>query len=113
MSRTLYQKIVDEHTIKRIDAQTVLLYCDVHFANEYTSPQAFAGLSSRKLPATVPDAHLCVVDHIIPSTDESPRRITDLDSFVQAQTLEAKLPQIRHPCVLRSETTRIRASNML
>lgn len=51
MSRTLYQKIVDEHTIKRIDAQTVLLYCDVHFANEYTSPQAFAGLSSRKLPA--------------------------------------------------------------
>lgn len=38
MSRTLYQKIVDEHTIKRIDAQTVLLYCDVHFANEYTSP---------------------------------------------------------------------------
>lgn len=89
MSRTLYQKIVDEHTIKRIDAQTVLLYCDVHFANEYTSPQAFAGLSSRKLPATVPDAHLCVVDHIIPSTDESPRRITDLDSFVQAQTLEA------------------------
>ena len=46
MSRTLYQKIVDEHTIKRIDAQTVLLYCDVHFANEYTSPQAFAGLSS-------------------------------------------------------------------
>lgn len=53
MSRTLYQKIVDEHTIKRIDAQTVLLYCDVHFANEYTSPQAFAGLSSRELPAAV------------------------------------------------------------
>ena len=89
MFRTLYQKIVDEHTIKRIDAQTVLLYCDVHFANEYTSPQAFAGLSSRELPAAVPDAHLCVVDHIIPSTDESPRQITDHDSFVQAQTLEA------------------------
>ena len=32
---------------------------------------------------------MSVVDHIIPSTDESPRRITDHDSFVQVQTLEA------------------------
>ena len=108
MSRTLYQKIVDEHTIKRIDAQTVLLYCDVHFANEYTSPQAFAGLSSRKLPAAVPDAHLCVVDHIIPSTDESPRRITDHDSFVQKPTA-ANSASVRSTV----QMTRIRASNML
>ena len=100
MSRTLYQKIVDEHTIKRIDAQTVLLYCDVHFANEYTSPQAFAGLSSRKLPATVPDAHLCVVDHIIPSTDESPKRL---------KPTAANSPSVRSTV----QTTRIRASNML
>ena len=88
-SRTLYQKIVDAHTVKRIDDETVLLYCDVHFANEYTSPQAFAGLFARGLSAAVPDAHLCVVDHIIPSIDESPRRILDHASFVQAETLKA------------------------
>ena len=35
--KTLYRKIVDAHTVKTIDADTVLLYCDVHFANEYTS----------------------------------------------------------------------------
>ncbi len=85
--RTLYEKIVESHTVKTIDAQTVLLYCDVHFANEYTSPQAFAGLAARGLKAAVPDAHLCVVDHIVPSIDESPRRIYDEKSRIQAETL--------------------------
>ena len=60
MPKTLYEKIVAAHTVKRIDAATVLLYCDVHFANEYTSPQAFAGLVDRGLTVPVPDAHLCV-----------------------------------------------------
>ncbi len=89
MPRTLYRKIVDAHTVKTIDAATVLLYCDVHFANEYTSPQAFAGLRERGLNVAVPDAHLCVVDHIIPTKDESPRRIYDAASLRQAETLEA------------------------
>ena len=62
MPKTLYEKIVTAHSVKRIDAATVLLYCDVHFANEYTSPQAFAGLVDRGLTVPVPDAHLCVVD---------------------------------------------------
>lgn len=89
MPKTLYEKIVAAHTVKRIDAATVLLYCDVHFANEYTSPQAFAGLVDRGLTVPVPDAHLCVVDHILPSIDESPRRIYDEKSRIQAETLQA------------------------
>lgn len=88
IARTLYQKIVDSHTVKRIDGNTVLLYCVIHFANEYTSPQAFAGLRQRKLPVFSPDSHLCVVDHIIPTHDENPRRIVDEASARQAQTLE-------------------------
>ena len=88
MPQTLYQKIVNAHTVKTIDANTVLLYCDIHFANEYTSPQAFAGLVDRKINVLSPDSHLCVVDHIIPTHDESPRRIYDEASLIQAQTLE-------------------------
>ena len=88
MPQTLYQKIVNAHTVKTIDANTVLLYCDIHFANEYTSPQAFAGLVERKINVLSPDSHLCVVDHIIPTHDESPRRIYDEASLIQAQTLE-------------------------
>ena len=89
MAKTLYQKIVDSHTVKVIDSNTVLLYCDIHFANEYTSPQAFAGLVERKVDVLSPDSHLCVVDHIIPTHDETPRRIYDEASLIQAQTLES------------------------
>lgn len=87
-AKTLYAKLVDSHTVSRIDDNTVLLYCDVHFANEYTSPQAFSGLKARGLPAYVPDAHLCVVDHILPTHDETPRRIYDEASLKQALNLE-------------------------
>lgn len=53
-ARTLYRKIVDAHTVKTIDSDTVLLYCDAHFANEYTSPQAFAGVAARGLEVASP-----------------------------------------------------------
>ena len=87
--RTLYAKLVDSHIVSRIDDSTVLLYCDIHFANEYTSPQAFSGVRERGLPVLVPDAHLCVVDHIIPTHDEEPRRIYDEASLTQAKTLQS------------------------
>ena len=87
-AKTLYRKIVDLHTIKNIDDDTVLLYVDAHFANEYTSPQAFAGLRERGVSVFKPDAHLCVVDHIIPTADTTPRIIQDADSARQAQNLE-------------------------
>ena len=86
---TLYQKIVATHTVRRIDDQTVLLYADVHFANEYTSPQAFSGLAERGVGVLSPDSHLCVVDHIIPSADVTPRVIVDAASKRQADNLEA------------------------
>ncbi len=40
---TLYRKLVDSHTVVDLDEQNVLLFCDLHLMNEYTSPQAFAG----------------------------------------------------------------------
>ena len=55
--QTLYAKLVASHTVSRIDEQTVLLYCDVHFANEYTSPQAFSGLMARGRGALAQRVH--------------------------------------------------------
>ncbi len=85
--QTLYEKIVKAHTVKAIDPETVLLYVDAHFANEYTSPQAFSGMKARGLKALSPDSHLCVVDHIIPSAARNPRVIIDEASAIQAKTL--------------------------
>ncbi len=49
MSKTLYRKLVDSHTVVQLDDENVLLYADLHLMNEYTSPQAFAGLHERGL----------------------------------------------------------------
>lgn len=67
MARTLYQKIVDSHTVFRVDEQHVALYADLHIMNEYTSPQAFAGLSEKNLPVRCPEKQMGIVDHVIPT----------------------------------------------
>lgn len=65
MSKTLYQKLVDSHAVARLDSQHVLLYADFHIMNEYTSPQAFAGLVEKGLAVHRPQQQLGVVDHVI------------------------------------------------
>lgn len=78
-AKTLYEKLVDSHTVKRIDENTVLLYVDFHIMNEYTSPQAFAGLHAADRSVRRPDAHLAVVDHVNPT-----RAISSLDEIEDA-----------------------------
>lgn len=67
VARTLYQKLVDSHTVARIDDQHVLLYADFHIMNEYTSPQAFGGLAARGAAVHRPEQQMGVVDHVIPT----------------------------------------------
>jgi 3-isopropylmalate/(R)-2-methylmalate dehydratase large subunit len=87
MAKTLYQKLVESHTVARLDAQNVLLYADLHIMNEYTSPQAFAGLKEAKRPVPVPGQHMAVVDHIIPTHPVRFRVIQDPPSALQASNL--------------------------
>ena len=51
MSKTLYDKIWDDHLVYTQDDGTSLLYVDRHLVHEVTSPQAFEGLrnSNRKV----------------------------------------------------------------
>lgn len=64
--RTLYDKLVDSHTVATLDpgGGTVLLYIDRSILNEYTSPQAFTGLRDAGRRAWRPEALLGVVDHV-------------------------------------------------
>lgn len=86
-TRTLYRKLVDSHTVQAIDAENVLLYVDLHLMNEYTSPQAFAGLAEHGRPVLRPAQQLAVVSHIIPTRAETPRVIADAASRRQAENL--------------------------
>ena len=89
MSRTLYRKLVDAHAVAQLDGQHVLLFCDLHLMNEYTSPQAFAGLAGKGRGVPMPGRHVAVVSHIIPTHPALPRVIADAPSALQASNLAA------------------------
>ena len=48
MSKTLYDKIWENHLVHEQDDGTCLIYVDRHLIHEVTSPQAFEGLRIQK-----------------------------------------------------------------
>lgn len=66
MPKTLYDKIVDAHCVRPLDAdgRQLLLYVDRTVLNEYTSPQAFTALREAGRTLWRPEAALGVVDHV-------------------------------------------------
>lgn len=87
--RTLYRKLVESHTVASLDTQNVLLFCDLHLMNEYTSPQAFAGLHAAGRGVAMPGQNVAVVSHIIPTHPVRQRVIQDPPSALQASNLKA------------------------
>ena len=87
-ARTLYRKLVDAHTVAELDADNVLLFCDLHLMNEYTSPQAFAGLHAQGRGVLMPGQNVAVVSHIIPTHPGALRVIQDPASALQASNLK-------------------------
>ncbi|WP_375780034.1 3-isopropylmalate dehydratase large subunit [Bradyrhizobium sp. ma5] len=82
--RTLYDKLVDAHVVRRIDDDgLVLLYVDRTVLNEYTSPQAFAGLRATGRGVWNPSAALMVVDHVNPTAARRTRRMPDAEAARQ------------------------------
>lgn len=65
-AKTLYDKIIDAHTISVLDhaADERLVYIDRTVINEYTSPQAFTLLRENNRKSRHPDAVLGTVDHV-------------------------------------------------
>lgn len=78
MARTLYDKIIDAHTVRSIDDQgLILLYVDRTVLNEYTSPQAFTGLREAGRKVWKPEAALMVVDHVNSTASQRTDRMPD------------------------------------
>lgn len=87
---TLYDKLVRSHRVATLDAEHILLYVDLHIMNEYTSPQAFAGLAERGRRTLRPGQQMAVVDHVIPThpVAVAERVIADPASSLQARNLK-------------------------
>ena len=87
MSKTLYDKIWEDHMVHQQSDGTELLYVDRHLIHEVTSPQAFEGLRLNKRTVRRPDLTLAVADHNVPTTDRS-KGIADEESRIQVDTLK-------------------------
>ena len=85
-ARTLYDKLVDAHTVRRFDAEgrQVLLYVDRTVLNEYTSPQAFTGLRDAGRPVWRPTAALGTVDHVNSTASQRVAAMPDAGAARQA-----------------------------
>jgi len=68
VSRTLFEKIWDEHVVADADGRA-LLYVDLHLVHEVTSPQAFDGLRAAGRAVRRPDLTVATMDHNVPTTD--------------------------------------------
>ena len=69
--RTLFEKIWDKHLIASIDADTNLLFIDMHLVHEVTSPQAFDSLRISNRKVKFPELTLATVDHGVPTSNRA------------------------------------------
>ena len=87
MSRTLYDKLWDDHVVYSEQDGTATIYIDRQLLHEVTSPQAFEGLNLAGRPVWRISANLAVSDHNVPTTDRS-QGIADPISKLQVDTLD-------------------------
>lgn len=83
VGKTLYDKVFEDHIVRKEDEKTYLVYIDRHLIHEVTSPQAFEGLrnAGRKVRRT--DCTLATVDHNIPTSSRNSYK--DTKSFIQEE----------------------------
>src|SRR5436305_11575363 len=87
MTRTLFEKLWDEHIVAAPAGQIPLLYVDLHLVHEVTSPQAFDGLRVAGRKVREPLRTIATVDHNIP-TEPRGTPITDEIAKRQIEALQ-------------------------
>ncbi len=85
-AKTLYEKVWDDHVVRRGGDEPDLLYIDLHLVHEVTSPQAFESLLLQGRTVRRPDLTLATVDHGVPTEGRS-LGIRDPLSRTQIETL--------------------------
>lgn len=91
--KTLYDKLWDSHLVEQRDDGTALIYIDLQYLHEVTSPQAFEGLRMAGRRPWRSEANLATPDHNVPTTLSERTRgvegILDPTSRIQVQSLDS------------------------
>ena len=96
--KTLFDKIWDSHLVEEKDDGTCILYIDRQIIHEITSAQAFDGLRENNRPVRVPDAHLLVADHNVPTAGRA-NGIENEESRIQIELLEKNAKEFGLPFI--------------
>jgi 3-isopropylmalate/(R)-2-methylmalate dehydratase large subunit len=87
MASTLFQKVWDAHSVRRLPTGQTQLFIGLHLIHEVTSPQAFDMLRARGDRVAFPDRTIATVDHIVPTRDQR-RPFIDLQAEEMLSSLE-------------------------
>ena len=63
MSKTMFEKIWEDHLVRDSQGDTAIIYIDLHLIHEVTSPQAFAALRETKRAVRRPQNTFATMDH--------------------------------------------------
>ncbi|MDF2607966.1 MAG: 3-isopropylmalate dehydratase, large subunit, partial [Bacillales bacterium] len=89
MSKTLLDKLWEQHVITGEVGEEQLLYIDLHLLHEVTSPQAFEGLRFSNRKVRRPENTFATMDHNVPT--KNPEVIED-------EIAEKQLSALRNNC---------------
>ena len=94
-SRTLYDKIWDEHVVHSEEDGTTVLYIDRHLVHEVTSPQAYEGLRQAGRKVWRISSIVATADHNTPTTgwEQGYDGIADPISKEQITTLDDNMKE--------------------
>src|ERR1700730_18217525 len=71
MPRTMLDKIWDRHVVHQEPGEPAILYIDMHFVHEVTSPQAFDGLRLHGRKVRRPGRTVATIDHNVPTWERT------------------------------------------
>jgi 3-isopropylmalate/(R)-2-methylmalate dehydratase large subunit len=70
MAATLFEKVWQAHSVRRLPNGQEQLFIGLHLIHEVTTPQAFDMLRARGLGVAMPERTIGTVDHIVPTLDQ-------------------------------------------
>ncbi|PKO17923.1 3-isopropylmalate dehydratase large subunit [candidate division BRC1 bacterium HGW-BRC1-1] len=88
MGKSLYEKVFERHTVRRMESGQYQLFMGLQLLHEVTSPQAFSMLRERGWKVKYPERNFATVDHIIP-THTQVRPLADEMAEEMLQAMEA------------------------
>jgi 3-isopropylmalate/(R)-2-methylmalate dehydratase large subunit len=92
----MLDKIWDTHVVRHADGDPDILYIDMHYVHEVTSPQAFDGLRLHGRRVRRPDRTLATMDHNVPTWERS-RPSTDSIAVAQMEALKRNCAEFGVP----------------